>query len=282
MKIKTNTIPLTQIYNHQVNALVFEKTKPYHDFIEAIEQYKISKTQHVNEGLRILKDNFEEIAFQKINIICVDCAKIKLEQEKDFKESLSKLIESQLKEAETSQKLLELQILLEELGDLLKIEFDNFQLEVTEVNLSKTNLLKLLPFEVVSSSETLLHLQLRQAYIEIMQSAGKKENIFLVLNPESNLGIEDIPKFIKYLHNMNETIIVISSHLQVLSEIKLSNLTFIKKNHTIYDLKSLKEEYLHFFGNQKDNIDERVFQLAYFDFMSKKMLIDEKLHSFLE
>lgn len=284
MILKTNVNEAVPILRKGVTSFMFEEGNHASDFIKSIGLCLKRKKELNEDAFYLMDEAYQDINYKEIYPILMDCGKLELDNEKSFKDNTVGMFEKMIFEhPEINERFHQLQVSIDELVNRLEIVKPHYTIEFQSETFDVKKLLKLLQYDIHRNGTELNHIYLRECYFDIMKkmNVDNKEIILFVVYPENHLGVQEVDRFMKWLHQLNVTIIVLTNDFRIIKNTKLNYVNLIKHNKQNYDIIDLSNE-LRLFSKVEESLVERLsVQLSYFDFTGSDLLIHESYREFL-
>ncbi|TDL98240.1 hypothetical protein ERX27_03630 [Macrococcus brunensis] len=278
MKIASNLSAVIDINEKKINTIAFEDTYQCNEFIRNLLNYLCSKEDGDDLFSELIDEDISTVNVKSFHSIVINCGTLDLISEKQMKDALLKRIESDCRGREDIGQVYEkIEREIGRLASLVKIDDEQYQIELDETQLQFKQFLKLFKIDVHNNFSNLSAVQARKVCIDLMKDK-KKENILFLLFPEANLGVRDMKNFLNMVRSYQMTTIIVTNHPYFMVE--ADNLAMSKRNMTLFDLNEVREEFKLLFP--EDDVDERIIkQIAINEFMQSHLIKDERYIKFI-
>lgn len=137
--------------------------------------------------------------------------------------------------------------------------------------------MKLFGLDFHNQLKDLNELNKRKAFIDLLIHPTK-ENILIILFPESHLGIHDIKKFIHLIKRYKFTTIIFTNHPSII--INEENIFLCKSNKKCHDIEKIYEELMLFVPEEVVS-HQLVNMIAYLEFVGENLSEYERYFKFI-
>ncbi|TDM12134.1 hypothetical protein [Macrococcus lamae] len=278
MKIASNLSAVIDINEKELNVIAFEDTYQCNEFIRNLLNYLCSKEDGDDLFSELIDEDISTVNVKSFHSIVINCGTLDLISEKQMKDALLKRIEHDCMGSEDIGKVYEkIEREIGRLTSLVKINDEQYQIELDETQLQFKQFLKLFKIDVHNDFSNLNAVQARKACIDLLMDK-KKENILFLLFPEANLGVRDMKSFLDLVRSYDMTTIIVTNHPYFMLE--ADNLALSKQNMTLFDINQVREELKAMFP--EDTIDAKVIkQIAINEFTANPIIKDERYIKFI-
>lgn len=278
MKIASNLSAVIDIKDKEINVIAFEDTYQCNEFIRNLLNYLCSKEDGDDLFSELIDEDISTVNVKSFHSIVINCGTLDLISEKQMKDALLKRIEHDCRGNEDIGKVYKnIEREIGKLASLVKINDEQYQIELDETQLQFKQFLKLFKIDVHNDFSNLNAVQARKVCIDLLKDK-KKENILFLLFPEANLGVRDMKSFLEMVRNYEMTTIIVTNHPYFM--IEANNLAMSKRNMTLFDLDQVREEFRLIFPG--DDADEKIIkQIAINEFMQSHLIKDERYIKFI-
>ncbi|QHW37592.1 hypothetical protein GZH82_09740 [Staphylococcus ursi] len=268
MKIASHVTEVLEIKEESVNIITFEDTALCGTFIQDFMDYMTNKPVVENQFAHFISDDYETISPKNFHPIILNCGDRNLLGQKLIEEKVYQIFEEQIINYEkANHSFLKFEQSLIDLKNTLGIYDDDYQIELQPSIFKLRRLLKLFGLDFHNELEDLSEINKRKAFIDLLIHSTK-ENILIVLFPESHLGIRDIEVFMQLLKKYHFTTIVFTNHPSII--INEENIFLCKSNKECHDIEKIKEELSLFIPDEMVSY-QLTHMIAYHEFVGENL-----------
>lgn len=262
------------ITKQQLNVISFQESRKINALTEGLIKYSQSKAKSYDEYVRLVTDDYQTILPKRINIIIVPCGDMNLFDSKIFKAALYHRFEQQIFNDEMTNLLYnEVESTIEKFLTTLEIKNESYQVDFQTSNIVLKKLLGMFKPDFHNDLENLDAIEQRKLFIDTLAST-EKENILVLIFPETHLGLLDMKLFKNYIKKLNMYTIIVTSHPYFIVE--ADTLALVKTNGDTLDIRQIQEELILFKSKEAlKDISKTSKMIAYHEFCQHPYLDDE-------
>lgn len=278
MKIASHITEVLKLKERSMNIITFEDTNQCEAFIQNFTDYMMNKEVEDSQFAHFISDDYETMSPKNFNPIILNCGDRNLLGQKLIEDKVYQIFEEQIINYEVANhSFLKFEQSLIDLKNTLGIYDDDYQIELQPSIFKLRRLLKLFGLDFHNDLEGLNEINKRKVFIDLLIHSTK-ENILIVLFPESHLGIRDIKVFMQLLKKYHFTTIVFTNHPSII--INEENIFLCKINKECHDIEKIKEE-LSLFIPEEMVRHQLTNMIAYHEFLGENLSEFERYFKFI-
>lgn len=278
MKIASHVTEILEIKEQSLNIITFEDTDLCGMFIQNFMDYMTNKPVVENQFAHFISDDYETINSKNFHPIILNGGDRDVLGQKLIEEKVYQIFEEQIIKCETTNyEFLKFEQSLTHLISSLGIYDSDYQIELQSSTFKLRKLLKWFGLDFHNQLKDLNELNKRKAFIDLLIHPTK-ENILIILFPESHLGIHDIKKFIHLIKRYKFTTIIFTNHPSII--INEENIFLCKSNKKCHDIEKIYEELMLFVPEEVVS-HQLVNMIAYHEFVGENLSEYERYFKFI-
>lgn len=283
MRLHSNIFSTIPLVKNEVNVIVFEDLKKQFQFRELVRTWMTNP--NMDFPYLIISIDGQNAVPKDLNLLTLNAGNLYFFKDKQQSKQLLELVKFEI---ENSPELLVVfSNLLQEIENVLGqviIEFEGVEIHHVLEGLTIESLLKLVRLDLHIPGGKALGIFEYQMFLLrswVYLSHNRITNVCFYDFPENELEEREIHELFEFANASDCTLICLTTNFQVMNQVSIKNIHFIKSNGDRYEIENLYQELVLFFDEPEVSLVKITKNLAIRDFYQNLDFLDPKWKDFL-
>lgn len=286
MKIISSFMEEIKLQEGEFHSICFKSGKIQQLFRQLLKDSLTNKVINECTYVQLLDDKGNKLNNRQVYYIEFDCNVLNLTDDKNTQKHVQELLFYFLENnPEFIEEYVNFNEHLHKFVNTIELQYNDLIIEFSPNTKTIQNMIKSLEIHFeFKEDEFIPNYILRDYLIKtlLMMNMLEKDVLLLITYPETDIGFLEFKEVINLIKKHNVTTLVISAQREFLSAANIDQMFLIEENGTIYDILNLKKEVDAFNILDGYESEQKVKELAFFDYLNDLTLLNEKIKHFLE